>query len=214
MGNKVNPLGYRLGIQHTWNSRWFVSDKGQYKKYLLQDLIIRKTLMSQFTNAGLVSVEIERNLSGMRITMYAVRPGIIIGRGGKGLDQVKKMVLSHVGAISKVEKDKFKLDLRIEQYKKPFLSARYTAEHVAERIVRNFSHRSLAHNVINRVMESGAKGVKIAYAGRIRGANIARREKFQVGKVPLSSIRENIDFAHVPALTRNGYIGIKVWICR
>ncbi len=109
MGNKVNPLGYRLGIQHTWNSRWFVSDKGQYKKYLLQDLIIRKTLMSQFTNAGLVSVEIERNLSGMRITMYAVRPGIIIGRGGKGLDQVKKMVLSHVGAISKIEKDKIDL---------------------------------------------------------------------------------------------------------
>jgi len=214
MGNKVNPLGYRLGVQHTWNSRWFVSDKGQYKKYLLQDLIIRKVLMGQFKNAGLVSVEIERNLSGMRITMNAVRPGIIIGRGGKGLDQIKKMVLTHVGAITKEDKNKFKLDLKIEQYKKPFLSAHYTAEHVAERIVRNFSHRSLAHNVINRVMESGAKGVKIAYAGRIRGANIARREKFQLGKVPLSSIRENIDFAHVPALTRNGYIGIKVWICR
>lgn len=213
MGNKVNPRGYRLGVQHTWNSRWFVSDNGLYKKYLLEDIAIRKELMAQFTNAGLISVEIERNLSGMRITMHAARPGIIIGRGGKGLDQVKKMVLQKLDII-KAEQDKYKLDLKIEQYKKPFLSAQYTAVHVAERIVRNFSHRSLAHNVINRVMESGAKGVKIAYAGRIRGANIARREKFQLGKVPLSSIRENIDFAHVPALTRNGYIGIKVWICR
>jgi small subunit ribosomal protein S3 len=116
--------------------------------------------------------------------------------------------------IQKKEQEKFSLDLKVEQFKKPFLSARYTADYIGERIVKNFSHRNLAHNVMERVMESGAKGVKVMYSGRIRGANIARTEKFQQGTVPLSSIREDVDFAHKPALTRTGYVGVKVWISR
>lgn len=213
MGNKVNPIGYRLGVLHTWNSRWFSADKAQYRNYLLQDIRIRTNLMKRFENAGIVSLEIERNLSGMRIILSAVRPGIIIGRGGKGLEEVRVIVMKLL-KIEKKDQDKFSLDLKVEQFKKPFLSARYTADYIGERIVKNFSHRNLAHNVMERVMESGAKGVKVVYGGRIRGASIARTEKFQQGMVPLSSIKEDIDFAHKPALTRNGYVGIKVWISR
>ncbi len=213
MGNKVNPNGYRLGVLHTWNSRWFAPDKRQYRTYILEDVKIREYLRKQFMNAGLVSIEIERSLSGMRVIMSAVRPGIIIGRGGKGLEEVRKRILELLRVPPK-DHDKYTLDLKVEQFKKPFLSARYTADYISERIVKNFSHRSLAHNTMERVMESGAKGVKVLYAGRIRGANIARREKFQLGTVPLSSIREDVDYANAPALTRTGYIGIKVWICR
>lgn len=213
MGNKVNPNGYRLGILHTWSSRWFAPDKHQYRKYLFEDVQIRKMLRERFMNAGLVSVEIERSLSGMRIVMSAVRPGIIIGRGGKGLEDLRKVILTLL-KVPVAEQSKYTLDLKIEQFKKPFLSARYTADYIAERIIKNFSHRNLAHNTMDRVMESGAKGVKVMYSGRIRGASIARREKYQLGTVPLSSIREDVDFAHTPALTRNGYVGVKVWICR
>lgn len=213
MGNKVNPNGYRLGVTRSWNSRWFAADKAQYRSYLLQDVILRDFLRKKFENAGLVYIEIERNLSGMRIILSAVRPGIIIGKGGKGLEEIRFHILNLL-KIEKKERDKFSLDIKVEQYKKPFLSARYTADYIGERIVKNFSHRNLAHNVMERVMESGAKGVKVMYSGRIRGANIARVEKFQMGTVPLSSIKADIDFAHKPALTRAGYVGVKVWISR
>lgn len=212
MGNKVNPIGLRLGILHTWNSRWFFSDRKAYREALLQDITIRKNLFVQLKSAGLTQVEIERSLTGMNIILHAVRPGVIIGRGGKGLEDIKNSVMSLMKLPPK-EKTKFKLEIHVEQVKKPFLSARYTAEHIAERIVQNFPHRSLSHKVLDKVMESGAKGVKLYFGGRIRGANIARSEKFQTGTVPLSSVKADIDFASVAALTRSGYVGIKVWIC-
>lgn len=213
MGNKVNPKGYRLGVLTTWDSRWFISDHKAFRTALVEDITIRKFLFKALMGAGLTQVEIERNLSGMTLMLHAVRPGIIIGRGGKGLEDVKNKVLDTLH-IDPKQKNKYKLDIKVEQVKKPFLSARYVADYIAERIVRNFAHRSMAHSVIEKVMESGAQGVKIRFGGRIRGANIARQEKFKFGKVPLSSINEDIDYAQAPALTRNGYVGIKVWICR
>ncbi|MFA6005235.1 MAG: 30S ribosomal protein S3 [Patescibacteria group bacterium] len=213
MGNKVNPKGYRLGVLTTWDSRWFFSDHKAFRTALVEDINIRKYLFKMLLSAGLTQVEIERNLSGMTLILHSVRPGIIIGRGGKGLEEVKNKVLDLLH-IEQKQKNKYKLDIKVEQVKKPFLSARYTADYLAERIVKNFAHRSMAHSVITKVMESGAQGVKIRFGGRLRGANIARQEKFQTGKVPLSSISEDIDYAQAPALTRNGYVGIKVWICR
>lgn len=212
MGNKVNANGLRLGVLHTWNSRWFFNDRKLYRQSVIQDIKIREFLFNHLKTAGLTQIEIERNLSGMNIILHAVRPGMIIGRGGKGLEEVKNKILKILD-IKMPEQRKYKLEIKVEQVKKPFLNAKYVAEYISERIVKNFSHRSLAHNVMKRVIESGAKGVKIVYSGRIRGSNIARTEKFQLGTVPLSSIKENIEYASEPALTRNGYVGIKVWIC-
>lgn len=212
MGNKVNALGLRLGTLTTWNSRWMFADRKQYRNSIAQDIFIRRALFKELVKAGLTQIEIERNLSGMTLILNAVRPGIIIGRGGKNLEEVKSKVMTLL-KIPEAQQNKFKLDIKVEQVKKPFLSARYVGEYISEKIVRNFSHRSLAHKTMDKVMENGAKGVKIMFSGRIRGANIARVEKFQTGTVPLSSIKENIDYATVPALTRNGYVGIKVWIC-
>jgi small subunit ribosomal protein S3 len=212
MGNKVNPIGLRLGVLNTWNSRWFFSDRKLYRKNILEDLKIRRFLFEKLRSAGITQVEIERSLSGINLIIHAARPGIIIGHGGKGLEEIKNQVLD-ISQVPDKSKSKFKLEIKVEQIKKPFLSAAYTAEHLRERIVKNFNHRSLVHKVMDKVMESGAKGVKVVFSGRIRGANIARREKYQLGKVPLSSIKENIDYAISPALTRNGYVGIKVFIC-
>lgn len=212
MGKKVNPLALRLGVLTTWNSRWFFTDKKLFRTSLLQDIKIRKFLFNTLKGAGLTQVEIERSLSGMTFVLHAVRPGIIIGRGGKNLEEIKNTVLGILN-IAPAQKAKYKLDIKVEQVKKPFLSARYVGEQIAEKIARNFAHRSLAHKTMDRVMESGARGVKIVFSGRIRGANIARVEKFQLGTVPLSSIAISIDYASTPALTRNGYVGIKVWIC-
>lgn len=150
----------------------------------------------------------------MNLILHSVRPGMIIGRGGKGLEEVKAHVMGLLNIKAKKDKEKFKLEIKVEQVKKPFLSARYVADFMSERIARNFPHRGLIHNTMDKVKESGAKGVKVTIGGRIRGANIARREKYQIGKVPLSSVRADIDYAQSPSLTRNGYVGIKVWICR
>lgn len=214
MGNKVNAHALRLGISKTWDSRWFFSNNKLFRVSLLEDLKIRKFLMKKYQPAGLTQVEIERSLSGMNLILHSVRPGMIIGRGGKGLEDVKQKVMEYLKLQKTKDKDKFKLEIKVEQVKKPFLSARYVAEYISERIAKNFPHRGLVHSTMEKAKESGASGIKVALGGRIRGANIARREKYQIGKVPLSSVKADIDYASSPALTRNGYVGIKVWICR
>jgi small subunit ribosomal protein S3 len=214
MGNKVNANALRLGISKTWDSRWFFSNSKLFRQSLLQDIKIRKLLMNRYQPAGLTQVEIERSLSGMNLILHSVRPGMIIGRGGKGLEEVKEKVMELLGIIKQKDKEKFKLEIKVEQVKKPFLNARYVADYICERIARGFPHRGLVHSTMSKVKESGSQGVKVVLAGRIRGANIARVEKYQVGKVPLSSVKADIDYASSPSLTRNGYVGIKVWICR
>lgn len=214
MGNKVNANALRLGISKTWDSRWFFGNNRLFKESLVQDIKIRRFLMKKFQTAGITQVEIERSLSGMNLILHSVRPGMIIGRGGKGLEEVKNKIMEQLALISKKDIEKFKLEIKVEQVKKPFLSARYVVEYMSERIAKNFPHRGLVHSTMEKVKESGAKGIKITLGGRLRGANIARREKYQVGKVPLSSVKADIDYATTPALTRNGYVGIKVWICK
>ena len=214
MGNKVNANALRLGISKTWDSRWFFSNNHLFKESLVQDIKIRRFLMKKFEAAGLTQVEIERSLSGMNLILHSVRPGMIIGRGGKGLEEVKNKIMEFLKIVSKKEMEKFKLEIKVEQVKQPFLSARYVAQYMSERIAKNFPHRGLVHSTMDKVKENGAKGIKITLGGRLRGANIARREKYQVGKVPLSSVKADIDYAGSASLTRNGYVGIKVWICK
>jgi small subunit ribosomal protein S3 len=212
MGQKVNPFGLRLGVIYNWKSRWFFSNKKTFKDTLISDIKIREQLMKKFSFASVTQVEIERAIKKITVIIYSVKPGMIIGRGGKGLEEVKKFVVNNM-LNKKILKD-VKVELKIEPVKKPYLNAYFVAQSVAEKIIRNFPHRGVVHNAMNRVMESPARGVKIQLGGRVAGAEISRREKYFMGTIPTSTIREYVDFARYAALTKSGYVGIKVWICK
>lgn len=212
MGQKVNPKGLRIGVIYNWNSRWFFSDKKAYRESLTSDIAMRDILMKKLGFASVTQVDIERAINKVTLIIYSVKPGMIIGRGGKGLEDVKRYVAPF---LKKGDKNKeFKLDIKIEPVKKPYVNAYYVAQTVAEKIVKGFPHRSTIHNAMNRVIEAGGRGVKIQLGGRINGAEISRREKYFQGTIPSSTIREEVDFARYPALTRSGYVGVKVWLCR
>lgn len=212
MGQKVHPRGLRLGIVYNWNSRWFFSNKRSFKDSLISDLKIRKVLMNKLAFSSVTQIDIERAINRITLIIYAVKVGMIIGRGGKGLEEIKQFVLDNLKKGEKVKE--LKIDIKIEPVKKPFLNSYYVAQLVAEKLVKNFPHRSTVHNAMNKVMEAGAKGVKIQLGGRVGGAEISRREKYFLGSVPTSTIREDVDLARYPALTRSGYVGVKVWICK
>lgn len=212
MGQKVNPHGLRLGIIYNWKSRWFFSNKKTYRDTLIIDIKIREKLMKKFGFAGITQVEIERAIKKITVIIYSVKPGMIIGKGGKGLEEVKKFIVDEM----KLGKDKkeLKIEIKIEPVKKPYLNSYYVAQSIAEKLVRGFPHRGVVHNTMDRVMENGGKGIKIQLGGRVGGSEISRREKYFQGTIPTSTIREDVDFAKYPALTKSGYIGVKVWICR
>lgn len=212
MGQKVNPHGLRLGVIYNWKSRWFFSSKRLYKDNLISDIKIRQKLMSKFAFAAVTQIDIERAIKKITVIIYSVKPGMIIGRGGKGLEDVKKYIVDELG-LKKAAKE-IRVDLKVEPVKKPFLNSYYVAQSIAEKLVRNFPHRSTVHNAINRSREAGAKGIKVQLGGRINGAEISRREKYFEGTIPTSTIREDVEFARFPALTKSGYIGVKVWICK
>lgn len=215
MGQKVHPKGLRLGVINNWGSRWFFSDKTAYRDAIVEDVKIRQNLMKKYSYASITHIDIERAINKITVILYSVKPGMIIGRGGKGLEDVKKIISAEIKQPKTEKKGKdFKIDIKIEPVKKPYLNAYYVAQTIAEKLVRNFPHRSVVHNTMNRVLESGGKGVKIQLGGRINGAEISRREKYFQGTIPTSTIREDVDFAKYPALTKSGYVGVKVWICR
>ena len=213
MGQKVHPKGLRLGTTVTWDSRWMFSNKKLYRENIISDVTIRSALLKKFKFAVVTKVEIERAINKVTIIIHSAKPGMIIGRGGKGLEDVKNFLALTIGA-EKIAKEKIKIDIKIEPVKKPYLDAYYVATDISGKLVRQLPHRILCHHAIDRVMEAGAKGVKIQLGGRINGASIARREKYYQGTVPISTIREDVDFARSPALTKSGYIGVKVWIAR
>lgn len=214
MGQKVHPHGLRLGVIYNWSSRWYFSDKRVYRESILEDARIRAELMKKYSFAGITDVIIERAIRKITVVVHSVKPGMIIGRGGKGLEDVKKVIVSHMKGYKQAGKQKeIKVDIKIEPVKKPFGNAYYVAQTIAEKLVRSFPHRGVVHGTISRVMESGAKGVKVQLGGRIAGAEISRREKYFKGTIPTSTIREKVEFAKFPALTKSGYVGVKVWIC-
>ena len=214
MGQKVNPIGFRLVQSKDWQSRWFTDDKKQYRENLLEDVKIRRYLMKKLNLAGIVQVQIERAINKMKIILYVSRPGVVIGRGGSGLELLKKE-LSLMVSIHEPEKN---LEIEPLEVKNPELSAQLVAVRIAEQLEKRFPHRRVVSRTIERVMAAGAKGIKIVLSGRIAGAEISRTEKFgDRGKgatVPTQTLRADIDYAQVPALTRSGYIGVKVWIYR
>jgi small subunit ribosomal protein S3 len=214
MGQKVHPKGLRIGPVYNWSSRWFFSDKANYKKALLEDVQIRDQLLKRFSFASITNVDIERAINKVTVIIHAVKPGMIIGRGGKGLEEVKKNITKFLTVPQKKKKKDIKIDLKIEPVKKSYLNAYYVAQTISDKLVRSFPHRAAVHNAMNKVMESGAKGVKVQLGGRIAGAEISRKEKYFQGNIPTSTVRENIDYALYPARTKSGYVGVKVWVCK
>ena len=211
MGQKVNPVGFRTGTFLPWKSRWFVGDK-RYKDFLLEDLKIRNVLMEKLKLSGITQVEIERLPKSMLIILTVSRPGVVIGRGGTGLEELKKFILSEISFIRGKRVTDLKIDLEVTEVKNPEISARLVAARIVSELERRMPHRRVVTKAIERVMQSGALGVKIILAGRIGGAEISRREKYQQGSVPTQTLRENIDYAQTPALTKRGYVGVKVFV--
>lgn len=212
MGQKVNPVALRLGIHHDFKSVGYYP-KNMYAKAVLKDIKIREALMKKLKPAGVGDVIIERSASSIKIIIYVMRPGIVIGRGGSGLEELKKDIVKLLGANETAQtKNSQKVELRVEPIKEPNLSAYLVASNIAEQLARRMPFKRIVKQSLDRIMQSGAKGARIVLSGRINGAEIGRRERSQVGKVSLSTIRENIDFASVPSLTKSGYIGVKVWI--
>ncbi len=209
MGQKVNPHLIRLRNVFDWNSRWF--DEKKYKDTLIEDFSLRKMLMDRLKSAGIARVEIERSINSLKIIIFVSRPGIVIGRGGSGLEDLKKIINKF---FVRTRKDAAvpKMDIRVEPIKEPNLDSYLVATSIADQLARRLPYKRVLNATAERVMASGAKGVKILLAGRIAGSEIARREKIHVGTVPLSTIRENIHYTSYPALTKKGYIGVKVWI--
>ena len=214
MGQKVHPHGLRLGIIYNWSSRWFFSNKRAYRESICEDAKIREELMKKYSYSGVTDIVIERAIKKITVIIYSVKPGMIIGRGGKGLEEVKKIIVANIKSYKNEKQKEARVELKIEPVKKPYTNAYYVAQSIAEKLVRNFPHRAVVHSTISRVMEAGARGVRIQLGGRINGAEISRREKYFKGTIPNSTIREKVEFAKYPALTKSGYVGVKVWICQ
>lgn len=211
MGQKVNPIGFRIGTFLPWKSRWFIDDSS-YKAFLIEDIRIRKALMEKLKLAGVTSVEIERLPKSMTIVVTVSRPGVVIGRGGTGLEDLKKFILDIIRSVRKEKIKDLKIDIKVNEVKNPEISARLVATRIVGELERRMPHRRVVTKAIERVMQSGALGVKIIVSGRIGGAEISRVEKFQMGSLPAQTLREVIDYAQIPALLKRGYVGVKVYI--
>lgn len=212
MGQKVNPQVLRIGPIYNWTSRWFEDKK--YKEVLFSDYKLRRQLFERLKNSGVSQVDIERSINSIKVRIFVSRPGMVIGRGGSGLEELKNFILSSL--LVKNKKNQQKLDVRVEvePIKEPNLDAYLVARNISEQLIKRLPQKRVMAQTAEKVMGAGAKGVRVVLSGRIGGAEIGRREKIQVGTIPLSTIREHISFASVPALTKKGYIGVKVWINR
>lgn len=211
MGQKVNPTGFRIGTFLPWKSRWF-SDDQEFKDLLLEDIKIRDGLMEKLKLSGITKVEIERLPKSMVIILTVSRPGVVIGRGGSGLEDLKKFILGTIKDVRGKKPKDLKIDLKVNEVRNPEISAHLVATRIANDLERRMPHRRVISRAIDRVMQSGALGIKIILSGRIGGAEISRVEKYQKGSVPTQTLREKIDYAEVPALLKRGYVGIKVYI--
>lgn len=194
----------------TWKSRWFAPGR-EYKKLLLEDIKLRGLLEERLKLAGVQDVEIERLPRSIALKIHVSRPGIVIGRGGVGIEETKKFVLKTLGFNTNDSKSP-KVEILVEEIKNSELAAKLVLGRIIAELERRMPQRRVVSKAMDRVMAAGAKGVKIVLAGRIGGAEISRREKYHRGSVPTQSLRSNIDYAEGPALTRAGYVGVKVWI--
>lgn len=212
MGQKVNPVAFRLGGTQNWKSRWFTTKR--FQEFLKEDYIIRNFLTAKLikAKAGVDRIDIERSANSLAVTIQAARPGLIIGRGGSGIEDLKKEVKS---ILARKLKKPFKMDLRlsVEEVKDAEIKASVIGQGMAEQIEKRLPFRRVLRQTIERVAQSpGVLGVKIMLGGRLDGNEIARREWLRKGRIPLQTLRADIDYAHTTAFTTYGTIGIKVWV--
>jgi len=206
MGQKVNPKAARLVLTHNWSSRWFAKDDKKYKEFLLEDVKIRRKVFDKLKAAGVGNAIIERSAGKISISVQVARPGLVIGRGGAGVEELRRAIEKEIGQ---------RLTLNVEEIKRPELEAYLVARNIADQIEKRFPVKRAMLQTVDRVMGAGALGVKIICSGRIGGSEIARREKQVQGSLPTSTLRANIDFAKVDAKTATaGVVGVKVWIHR
>ncbi|MFS4438074.1 30S ribosomal protein S3 [Paracoccaceae bacterium GXU_MW_L88] len=202
MGQKINPIGLRLQVNRTWDSRWY-ADGEEYSDLLLEDLAIREFIKKECAQAGISRVVIERPHKKCRVTIHTARPGVIIGKKGADIEVLRKKIARMTDS---------ELHLNIVEVRKPEVDAQLVAESIAQQLERRVSFRRAMKRAVQNAMRMGAEGVRINCAGRLGGAEIARTEWYREGRVPLHTLRADIDYAHAEASTAYGIIGIKVWI--
>tara|TARA_Y100000590_G_scaffold453326_1_gene598186 strand:+ start:4898 stop:5587 length:690 start_codon:yes stop_codon:yes gene_type:complete len=202
MGQKVNPIGLRLGINRGWDSIWF-SKKREYGKFLIEDYKIRDYVKKNVVNSGVSKVLIERTSKKCIISIYTSRPGFVIGKKGSDIDKIKK-------SLSKISSTE--VSLNIKEIKKPELNAYLVAENIAQQLVKRIAFRKAMKRAMQSTLRLGAKGIRVCLAGRLAGNEIARTEWLREGSVPLHTLRADVDYAEAEALTTYGIIGVKVWI--
>jgi small subunit ribosomal protein S3 len=201
MGQKVHPYGFRLGYIYDWKAKWFAGRA--YPQLLREDLTIRRTISDMLPDAGISSVEIERNANLVTVAVYTARPGIVIGRGGQRVDELRSALEAATGR---------KVRVNINEIRIPEIDAALVARAVADQIERRISHRRAIKQAISRSMQRGAQGIKIKVAGRLGGSDMSRRDQGMEGRVPLHTLKADIDYGTAEARTTLGRIGVKVWV--
>ncbi len=204
MGQKVNPIGFRLGVIRTSSSRWF-ADKN-YAQYIQQDLLIRQYIQKKFAASGLAKIEIERAAKNLKVNIYSSRPGIIIGKKGSGAESLKNE-LTRICKITGVDPV-----LNVFEVKKADTNAVLVADSIRQQLERRVSFRRAMKKAISTCMKGGAKGIKVQCSGRLGGADMSRVERYHEGRVPLHTLRADIEYGTAEALTMYGLIGVKVWV--
>ncbi len=206
MGQKVHPIGIRLGISSDWNSTWY-ADSEDYANYLNEDIRVREYLKKELAHASISKIHIDRPAKAVVVTVHSARPGIVIGKKGEDIERIRRKIAPMIG----VNLNNIKIN--IAEIRKPELDAQLVAESVAQQLERRVMFRRAMKRVLTNTMRLGAQGVKISVSGRLNGAEIARREWYHDGRVPLHTLRADIDYGVAEAHTTYGVIGIKVWIC-
>ena len=202
MGQKVNPHGLRVGVIKDWNSKWF-ADKKDFSDLLVEDHKIRELVKKEQELAGISKIDIERAANKIKVTVYTAKPGMVIGRGGSGIEQIKE------GLKKYTEKH---VDINIAEIKQPDMDSTLVAENIAGQLERRIAFRRAMKQAVSRTMRMGAKGIKVKVGGRLGGAEIARSESYREGSIPLHTLRADIDYGTAEAHTTYGRIGVKVWI--
>ncbi|HSK69354.1 MAG TPA: 30S ribosomal protein S3 [Candidatus Limnocylindria bacterium] len=202
MGHKVNPHGARVGVIFDWSTRWY-TDKKHFADFLLEDHKIRELLKKKYYSTGISRIDIERSAARLTINVYTGKPGMIIGRGGKGIEELKAFVEKELGKT---------VTINVNEVKSPDLDAQLVAENIAQQLEKRISFRRALKQGIQRTMRAGAKGMKAMVSGRLGGADIARTEQYHEGSIPLQTLRANINYGFSEAKTTYGRLGVKVWI--
>jgi small subunit ribosomal protein S3 len=208
MGQKVNPISLRLGITEKWRSLWFADDKN-FKNFLKEDVLIKNYLFKRFPRGSITKIEIEKIAEKIRIILYSPRPGVVLGRKGTEINQVRNEIIKLLNEDKKQTKQ---VSIDVEEIKNPILSAQFVADTIAMQLERRVPHRVAIKKEMSLCRSAGAPGIKIKVGGRLGGAEISRAELYIDGKVPLHTLRAKIDYATSTAITKFGCIGVKVWI--